>query len=76
MMRSIIQNNTIFNQITALCGWTILKLTLSTLGNIFGRLYFQMFFLFFPDNRIWYFMQIVSIGDNFHEMSNPVFWEK
>ena len=21
-------------------------------------------------------MQIVSIRDNFHEMSNPVFWEK
>ena len=21
-------------------------------------------------------MQIVSIGDNLHEMSNPVFWEK
>ena len=22
------------------------------------------------------FMQIVPIGDNMHEMSNPVFWEK
>ena len=21
-------------------------------------------------------MQIVSVGDNLHEMSNPVFWEK
>ena len=21
-------------------------------------------------------MQIISIGDNLHEMSNPVFWEK
>ena len=21
-------------------------------------------------------MQIVSIGDNLHEMSNPVYWEK
>ena len=21
-------------------------------------------------------MQIVSIGDNLHEMSNPIFWEK
>ena len=27
-------------------------------------------------NRIWYFMQIVSWGDNKHEMSNPIFWEK
>ena len=32
--------------------------------------------IFFPENRIWHFMQIVSIGDNLHEMSNPVFWEK
>ena len=31
-----------------------------------------IFFLFFPENRIWKFMQIVSIGDNLHEMSNPV----
>ena len=23
-----------------------------------------------------HFMQIVSNGDNLHEMSNPVFWEK
>ena len=29
--------------------------------------------LVFPDNRIWYFMQIVSSGDNLHEMSKPVF---
>ena len=35
-----------------------------------------IFFLFFPENRIWHFMQIVSNGDNLHEMSNPVFWEK
>ena len=25
---------------------------------------------------IWHFMQIVSNGDNLHEMSNPVFLEK
>ena len=36
----------------------------------------MLFFLFFPENRIWHFMQIVSLGDNLHEMSNPVFWEK
>ena len=35
-----------------------------------------IFFLFFPENRIWHFMQIVSLGDNLHEMSYPVFWEK
>ena len=31
---------------------------------------------FFPENRIWHFMQTVSIGDDLHKMSNPVFWEK
>ena len=36
----------------------------------------MIFFLFFPENRIWHFMQIVSWGDNLHEMSNPVFWGK
>ena len=33
-------------------------------------------FSYFPENRIGHFMHIVSIGDNLHEMSNPVFWEK
>ena len=32
--------------------------------------------IFFPDNRIWHFMQTVSNGDNLHEMSNPIFWKK
>ena len=31
--------------------------------------------LFFPENRIWHFMEIVS-RDNLHEMSNPILWEK
>ena len=48
-------------------------LRLSTLGKIFSRRHFEIFFLiFFPENRFWHFMQIVSIGDNLHEMSNPV----
>ena len=34
------------------------------------------FSFFFPENKIWHFMQTVSIGDSLHEMSNPVFWEK
>ena len=29
-------------------------------------------FYLFLENRIWHFMQIVSNGDNLHEMSNPV----
>ena len=35
-----------------------------------------VFFLFFPENRILHFMQIVSIGVDLHEMSSPVFWEQ
>ena len=31
------------------------------------------FFFFFSENRVWQFMQIVSMGDNLHVMSNPVF---
>ena len=30
-------------------------------------------FHIFPENRFRHFMQIVSIGDNLHEMSKPVF---
>ena len=33
-------------------------------------------FLIFLENRIWNLIQIVSYGDNLHEMSNPIFWEK
>ena len=33
-------------------------------------------FKYFTENRIWQFMQIVSNGDNLHEMSKPVLWEK
>ena len=33
------------------------------------------YILFFPENRLWHFMQIVSWGENLHEMSEPIFWE-
>ena len=33
-------------------------------------------FLFFPENRIWRFMQIVSTEDNLHEIQSPVLGEK
>ena len=36
----------------------------------------KYFFLFFLENRIWHFMQIVSIGDNLHEVLDPIFYEK
>ena len=29
--------------------------------------------LFFVENRIQHFMQIVSLGDNLHEVSDPIF---
>ena len=33
-------------------------------------------FLFFLENRIWHFMQIVSLGDILHEVSDPIFQGK
>ena len=35
-----------------------------------------VFFLFFWENMLWHFMQIVSLGDNLHEMPKPIFSEK
>ena len=50
---------------------------LSMLGKNFSRQYFEIyfFFLFFPENKIWHFMQIASLGDNLLEMSKPIFRE-
>ena len=44
--------------------------------NFFSKSSDDIFFLFFQENRFWYYMQIVSIGDNLHVMSKPVLWEK
>ena len=33
-------------------------------------------FLFFTENRLWYFKQIVSQGNNLHEMPKAIFCEK
>ena len=39
------------------------------LGKNFSRWHFEILFLHVPGNRIWHFMlQIVSLGDNLHEM--------
>ena len=35
-----------------------------------------IFFIYFPENRLWHFMQIVSLEDSLHEISKPIFWEK
>ena len=40
-------------------------------GKNFSRQQFYNIFLFYPEKRLWQFMQIVSLGDNFHEMSKP-----
>ena len=50
-------------------------LILITLGKIFSR-HIEIFFSFFPENRIWHFMQIGSNGDNLHEVSDPSFLGK
>ena len=53
------------------------KLMFSTLWTIKQQTtYRDDTFLIFPENRIWHFMQIVPIGDNLHEISNPVSREK
>ena len=46
-------------------------LMLSMLGKIFSRPHFESFFFFiFPRKQ-----DLASLGDNLHEMPNPVFWE-
>ena len=34
------------------------------------------YFLFLQEQQVLYFMQIVSEGNNLHEMSDPIFLEK
>ena len=41
-----------------------------------SRRHFKIFFLFFLEYRLWHFVQIVSLGDNLHELSKPSLWEK
>ena len=36
----------------------------------------MIFFLFFPEDRIWYFKQIICIGDNLHAMVKTCFLGK
>ena len=48
----------------------------STFTILWANLDDELSFLFFPEDRIWHFMQIVSIGDNLQEILKPVFWEK
>ena len=53
--------------------WFITNLNQS-LGR-FSRQQNDDILLIFSENRVWQFMQIVSLVDNLHEMSNPNFWK-
>ena len=63
----------------ATCNFTILLLVMVL---TFITLYVNsaddtlMILFFFFSNRFWHFIQIVSCGDNLHEMAKPVFWKK
>ena len=48
-----------------LCALTLTALMANSADNLI---------IFFPENRSCYFMQIVSIRDKLHTMSNPVSW--
>ena len=43
------------------------------LGKILANNILKYYSLFFLENRIWHFMQIVSLEDNVHEVSDPIF---
>ena len=48
---------------------------LSMLCKNFSRQHFEIFFKFSPENRLWHFMQIVSLEDFAHHLWKPIFWE-
>ena len=52
-------------------------LTLDARGQHLSGRHIEIFFsyFFFPENRFWLVMQVVSITENLHEMSNPVVWK-
>ena len=70
----LLQDKLLLSLIIALplCVIVISKLMLSLLGNNFSRQHIEIIFLFFPESRIWHYMQSVS---NLLEMSNHIFWK-
>ena len=54
----------------------VVSFWLSMVGKNFSRWHFEIFFLCLPENRLWHSMQIVSFGDNLHELSRSIFWGK
>ena len=52
----------------------LLNKSLLKLIYFFSRRHFKIFFfLIFPQNRLWHFMQFVSLGGKLHEMSKQIF---
>ena len=48
-----------------------------SISQLIKQIELVIFFLFFfPEHRIWHFMQMVSNGEHLHEISNPVSWDK
>ena len=76
-----IPNNVVFPHTVVthwLFGCLLSTLTCSMLGKFFSRRHFEIFFLFFPENRLkpgFNNSCKFSYGDNLHETPNPVFWE-
>ena len=62
-----------FLQVNCHLIWFILSLSMLWANSADDKL--VIVFLFFQENRIWHFMQIVYQEDNLHEMSNPAFKE-
>ena len=55
----------------------IKRFNIDSLGLFSRRQIGDIFFIFFQENMLWHFMQIVFEGDNLLEMSKPFFlWEK
>ena len=58
--------------ITILSKYPVIKLTYTTLwANLWDNK--LMIVVFFPENKLWHFMQTVSRGDSLHKISKPVF---
>ena len=57
----------------SVCLVYLVVLQLSMLGKNFNGWHSEIFFLFFPENKIWQVMKIVTIGDRLHAISNPIF---
>ena len=59
-----------------LFGFLFYPLTPSTPGKIFNRRHNEIFFLFFPENKIWHFIQIISRKQAWTFHSNCLYWRQ